>query len=1823
GSAAALPPPAFGVTEMEVSVYSGSRFVLFLDPAIPDYILLNKTSFGLCIGQAGVPAFGELLFPIPRHALGRKNEVVGQKYGLKFALYDPAKEAKLDVWLCRDFTARSGRMQSRRNHSLLRNARLASRLKNIPGSSSQIITHLTSEAHRLTRRSTDFLRAGSGGSIRKTASSEEKRHPARTRTSLSHSLAGTGFGASRPGVAPTGRWDLARKRGSSLPDLEARKVSHSLSSAPLACFEERADAGAQRSFRGNALDRLRSKMSAGRGPPQSREYLTSLPEESLQFKPESIPFSAGHSAPLDMTQEQENRRDFSESFDLPCSRGSNLFFLVLTHPVSGARVVVCVRKKVIAGSTYVIFFEATRGVRADRASSFHMAYQMLPDLRLPLGYPSDLSALAAGPHWAMAELRRGNNLLKPAVQKVGSAVPPESFHLFHRGGGHLMGRMGHRIEGVAGRMGGLVGDAVDNVRGAGETSLAFLTALGSEAQYLALTNPLFARSFLSADREHALCEGDEYLDTDSEDETAKVMISSDVSINLSLLGAGVSLIDSEPNEILYASVEMLGINYDATADSQRVRLTVGWVQVDNHAKGAYYPTMLRPITDWLTSADSLQDPREEKELGTSVETPLPTDLRGADANADRLSMLGGKPHGRRERDGVCKSARAEFRDPQHEAPTSGEMREDPESGRDSRKGTSGAGMSARPCEARVVNGSRLSRGDTVFVGSRRRLRSRFGTMSSNDYPGRDSGKPQWSRLHAGDMLPSRVARLARLHHSEQSGRLMDERDAVAQVLIEHRTSYQAGRGLVDMPQCLLRLEPLSVNIDSQLVFAVLLFLDDLLRTLNVDLLQQSVKDIRTSEVDPSSPVWRALLGPVSGILSEVIRGEQGGAAGQASVVQKVYISNLDIGRIVLVINIRNKRQGREEEEQPESELIRGVLAIVKNSLYISDANLVFAPETQQNLCGPPVALISDILQRYIGQAIKQIFQLLGAVDLFGNPMVLLKHWKSGGKRCAKEFQRGMHLYYAPPAACVALCRAFGICGLACIAGVVDSLGRFFGSWYQCLEFVARNTDVYSVFPQLVAQGGLMDQPSNIAEGLMNGGRGLAFTLGLSLMNFCVKPWKATQMHMSVATGDSSDRLLAGLKGCLLGSLSGLGSLCCGLPSSLLLFTSATCVGALNQIQAVPMLEAVRPRRIFNVGSLRFEEYSYLLSRAREFLPKQVRNNPNNQLLAVIPLALRTSYDPSSKALTSERIQRLAKRMARVSTVTPYCRRTPARRFLAVGCKKVGYVESGRVVWSCMRNQIVQVELIESISGDGSASYFLRIKHFTDLARAKVEGAAEDSLARRVKDGFTESRRRNRGAPPQRRDDESSSTSSSEYRDSNGSLSDRTFYEEDGSTLGSDQFGMFGSSGVSSSPQRGSDVFEACSGTPESVNGFVGRQGSTSGPRMAQRSSLGRTASSFGSAGQRLRPVGSLRHAWEDFSTFSQQGAARRDSPGARLDSQGTGNSYNVVRLWGGTFASLPSAQTPRRDSARLPRTRGDVERVSAGASIASPGSRGPGASEKNDRRKGRRPTPAQRFGSRRSDSSRGVCSGDGKDAARARRWTQGLFGGRDRGELSGDDLRGTGENRDMPGEPTETKGRRGPRRARSRRGRHGSRRNEYRGNDEEAEVADAEGSDRSRFSPSLDSDSDRSSSLPRSSDENSDRRESARRARSPSLSDSSPLQSSETSSDASDGYRSYSQKSPEASSRSLLADEEREREALQMPELVDRAARAERLPFLPRLPFTVGRRSDADAARTFFRQRVVQVANYEMAHLGFSVLTYFLDSCVAPGTADATMSLLV
>lgn len=68
---------AFCLTEVEVCLYSGAKFVRLHDAAIPDFVLLNKTSFPLFIGQYGVPAC-EVVPPVPRHFLKKSYEFLGR-----------------------------------------------------------------------------------------------------------------------------------------------------------------------------------------------------------------------------------------------------------------------------------------------------------------------------------------------------------------------------------------------------------------------------------------------------------------------------------------------------------------------------------------------------------------------------------------------------------------------------------------------------------------------------------------------------------------------------------------------------------------------------------------------------------------------------------------------------------------------------------------------------------------------------------------------------------------------------------------------------------------------------------------------------------------------------------------------------------------------------------------------------------------------------------------------------------------------------------------------------------------------------------------------------------------------------------------------------------------------------------------------------------------------------------------------------------------------------------------------------------------------------------------------------------------------------------------------------------------------------------------------------------------------------------------------------------------------------------------------------------------------------------------------------------------
>ena len=66
------------------------------------------------------------------------------------------------------------------------------------------------------------------------------------------------------------------------------------------------------------------------------------------------------------------------------------------------------------------------------------------------------------------------------------------------------------------------------------------------------------------------------------------------SVNMSLEGIGISLINRDMVELLYASFRGIRLAYGDSATSQSVRFSIKWIQIDNQLFGGIFPLLLYP-----------------------------------------------------------------------------------------------------------------------------------------------------------------------------------------------------------------------------------------------------------------------------------------------------------------------------------------------------------------------------------------------------------------------------------------------------------------------------------------------------------------------------------------------------------------------------------------------------------------------------------------------------------------------------------------------------------------------------------------------------------------------------------------------------------------------------------------------------------------------------------------------------------------------------------------------------------------------------------------------------------------------------------------------------------------------------------------------------------------------------------------------------------------------------------------------------------------------------------------------------------------------------
>lgn len=620
------------------------------------------------------------------------------------------------------------------------------------------------------------------------------------------------------------------------------------------------------------------RMSNGRVPPSTSAAsgVYSLPQA------QSLSDMVGR---FDRATLRRIRREYAESISLKGSHGQQGLIRLVLQSISGPaapgaaspqvdRVVVCVRRPVVKGSTYLVFFEATRSlpdihgmeslpwlgvgfvkekVQLD-TSQLQAQLQRLerPDALIGHGAEEAWKHFEGGANhlerylpWPGADKK---TLLHPAAgsrpsgeaavraklastdwsaskchmsadegrEKSQGDLPEDEYSI--ESSSKPDGQRGLDVsEGLKGP--GTTWMPIENYTGATDNALRHL-GFATEIKSRARRPSVLTRTYKGRSRgDRGGPEDTEVRESDDDETERPPLCSLDLSVNLFLVGAGLSLVDSKPAEIFYASVELLQVFFKQTQEGEKVRLSVGWVQIDNHTPMAYYPTMLRPITDLRVNVNRLglgSHPNSEEDANNGSNGVIGQHgEKGNDGDDtrvsrhDRLQNPGPATQRLREASQRRRAANASFLD-KRESGDAGELSRD-----------------ENLCEAVSMRRSRLA------------LNARRRSLSG---------------------LPVPEAEQAKALHSETEGlKLLEEEDAVAQLILERRKTMD-GRGLTVIPQCVLRLAPLSVNIDFQLAFALLMFVDDVLRTTDLDLLQQSVKDIRTSETDTDSSSWRAMLG---------------------------------------------------------------------------------------------------------------------------------------------------------------------------------------------------------------------------------------------------------------------------------------------------------------------------------------------------------------------------------------------------------------------------------------------------------------------------------------------------------------------------------------------------------------------------------------------------------------------------------------------------------------------------------------------------------------------------------------------------------------------------------------------------------------------------------------------------------------------------------------------------------------------------------------------------------------------------------------------------
>ncbi|SCP05335.1 conserved Plasmodium protein, unknown function [Plasmodium ovale] len=409
---------------------------------------------------------------------------------------------------------------------------------------------------------------------------------------------------------------------------------------------------------------------------------------------------------------------------------------------------------------------------------------------------------------------------------------------------------------------------------------------------------------------------------------------------------------------------------------------------------------------------------------------------------------------------------------------------------------------------------------------------------------------------------------------------------------------------------------------------------------------------------------------------------------------KIFISKLEINEIKLIINIKNKSLSySKKSEIMESNVMNALVVLIMNIPNISDAHLYFEKETKKNMCGSLYVLIfNEIMNDYINPGIDKMFNVLGAIDFIGNPLIIYKHWKKGYNTFINDLKKSIDSCSFPLLFCILLLNIIGRFGKSLLSGILEGVSRLCGSWSTCFERFSRNADNFSIVTNSnFLQNEILDQPSNCGEGIFYGCQSFLNILAISCVNTLYKPFIALKKSKCFRKNEKEKLklFLSTFKVLSYGLFSGCSSLFFGFFNSIFSFFTFLFIGTLNQIQTLTMKSVVRPKKMSIIREYaKFVNYEYPLSFSNHVINEKKKKKEllKKNIIAVILLYTIKDNNPSN-----------------------------VKNFLWVSSKEVGYCEKDKLLWALYINWIIKVDVLLIRVDNG------QVKGYTILNRSGRDG----------------------------------------------------------------------------------------------------------------------------------------------------------------------------------------------------------------------------------------------------------------------------------------------------------------------------------------------------------------------------------------------------------------------------------------------------------------------------------------------------------------------